>query len=434
MSTRNNYTSVKPSLVLDFANAKSLDPRIDFNRNSIATYVGSNGLIKTARIQQPRLDHNPTTLEPKGLLIEDVSTNIRTNSEDTTAWGSNLGMTVTGNTTMAPDGAITADSWIENSSGYGSGFSSRWKEWSFSATNGYIYTLSAFVKPNGRRYVACYFFGDNNVFGGQEIWFDLQTGTVLSDSGVTSSRPTIDRYPNGWCRISASRQSGASSTGYFAIRFAPTYPLTSYTGDGSSGIYVWGVQVEDSGWMTSYIPTTGSTATRAKEYATMNGVNVTSWYNQRGGTWIGTSYGPSNDYTNGTNHHIFQMSPSNLNQDQSYQVRFDGLTGLTSWGSFTSVTDQWSFGPTGLSGTHSYTRNTRLTFGLGLEQNNIVFYRDGLLHGSDSSANFRTDISHMALGGTVNNGNQLLYSCIKKLVYYPERLSNEQIRVMTINT
>ena len=61
-----DYPTIEPSLKLDFANARALDPRITFTRASVATYVGKDGLIKTAGVNEPRFDHDPTTGESLG--------------------------------------------------------------------------------------------------------------------------------------------------------------------------------------------------------------------------------------------------------------------------------------------------------------------------------------------------------------------------------
>lgn len=72
---------IRPSLLLDFANSKALDPRITFTRASTATYFGADGLLKTAAVNEPRFDHDPATGECKGLLIEEQRTNLLLNSD-----------------------------------------------------------------------------------------------------------------------------------------------------------------------------------------------------------------------------------------------------------------------------------------------------------------------------------------------------------------
>jgi hypothetical protein len=70
MTIKALYPTVRPTLNLDFAKTKTLDPRVTFTRASTATFVGANGLIQTAASGAARFDHNPTTGESLGLLVE----------------------------------------------------------------------------------------------------------------------------------------------------------------------------------------------------------------------------------------------------------------------------------------------------------------------------------------------------------------------------
>jgi hypothetical protein len=80
-SSVNNFPSVRPTLDLDFANSKTLDPRIEFTRASGGSYVGADGLIKYAGVNEARFDHDPVTGESLGLLVEEARTNsIRNNT------------------------------------------------------------------------------------------------------------------------------------------------------------------------------------------------------------------------------------------------------------------------------------------------------------------------------------------------------------------
>ena len=82
-----SYPTIRPSLNLNFARSRALDPRVTFTRASIGTYVGRDGLIKTAGVNQPRFDHDPETLESLGLLIEEPRTNYLGNSRMLFNWG-----------------------------------------------------------------------------------------------------------------------------------------------------------------------------------------------------------------------------------------------------------------------------------------------------------------------------------------------------------
>ena len=75
-----------PSLDLRFADNKSLVDAVTgaslvtFTRASTGTYVGSDGVLQTAATNEARFDHNPTTGESLGLLVEEARTNLLLNS------------------------------------------------------------------------------------------------------------------------------------------------------------------------------------------------------------------------------------------------------------------------------------------------------------------------------------------------------------------
>jgi hypothetical protein len=80
MTIQSNFPAIKPTLLLDFANVKALDPRITFTRASTATYFDQLGVMQTAASGVARFDHNPLTDESLGLLIEEQRTNLVLNS------------------------------------------------------------------------------------------------------------------------------------------------------------------------------------------------------------------------------------------------------------------------------------------------------------------------------------------------------------------
>ena len=104
MTIKALYPTTRPSLDLNFAATKRLDPRITYSRASTGTFVGSNGLIQSAAVNQARFDHNPTTGESLGLLVEEARTNLNLNSAATYNGLTNI----TSNSFLAPDGTLTA--------------------------------------------------------------------------------------------------------------------------------------------------------------------------------------------------------------------------------------------------------------------------------------------------------------------------------------
>jgi hypothetical protein len=270
MTIKALYPTVRPTLNLDFAKTKALDPRVTFTRASTATFVGADGLIKTAASGAARFDHNPATGESLGLLVEEARTNSFLYSEqfDNAYWYQNA-VSVTANSAVAPDGTLTADKIIPNTSNVPHEISK-----SVGVTGSYSTTI--YAKNAGYNGVAL------NAYTGafnEQIRVNLSTGTINSiTSGATGS---LTAFANGWYKITLSTTLPASSGIYITVT---NNNVSSFAGDGTSGIFIWGAQLEAGSFPTSYIPTTTATVTRAADVASMTGTNFSSWYRQDEGT------------------------------------------------------------------------------------------------------------------------------------------------------
>ena len=283
--------NTQPSLDLQFATSKTLDDRVSgqnlitFSRSTTGTYVDSNGIIQTAAIDAPRFDHDPTTNASLGLLVEESRTNLLTYSEEfdnNSAWVRYLDVTVTQDTTTSPAGTTTADSLTAN---VNSG--SIWQNFSF-ATNT-TYTGTIYAKPNGRNFIRLRGFFSNSI----DQIFDLSSGSpgVSSNNTGNALVPTIDPVGNGWyrCRVTFTTPASATS-GNFSFTSEGANSLTYASGDNTTGCYIWGAQLEAGAFPTSYIPTSGSTVTRAADVASITGSNFSRWYEQSEGTIYSESY------------------------------------------------------------------------------------------------------------------------------------------------
>ena len=302
MTIKTLYPNVRPTLDLAFAATKALDPRITFTRASTGTYVGSNGTLRTAGINEARFDHSPLTLESLGLLVEEARTNLLVRSEEfeNVAWTPSNAATPTANIAVAPNGTLTADKIITNN-----GLSSGLVFQTFALSASTTYTFSAYAKAVEWGWTTLQLRGPENVSAG--AWFDLTNGSVGTiDAGVSA---TIQAVGNGWYRCAVTK---TTSTGVSTSRqriYTTNANSVFTTGDGTSGIYVWGAQLEEGAFPTSYIPTTSATATRAADVASITGSNFSSWYRQNAGTffWSGslynTQYSNQNPFriTEGTN-------------------------------------------------------------------------------------------------------------------------------------
>jgi len=242
-----NTTTNRPTLLVDFTTGV-FDHKIFFLRNSIGTYTGPDGLIKTAPVNTPRLDWDPITRECKGLLIEETRTNYRTFSDrmDQASYSQSNLLAVIPNAALAPDGTWSATNIVENTSNGRHEF-----DISQSITNGVTYTYSVYAKAAGRNYMALAYAG-NPISN-----FNLANGTVVGSSANIT--PAIQSVGNGWyrCAITFTASSTTTTAIYHCIiSTALSGSVDTYTGNGKSGLYIWGGQFEVANYMTSYIPTT----------------------------------------------------------------------------------------------------------------------------------------------------------------------------------
>jgi hypothetical protein len=415
MTIKALFPTVRPTLSLDFAKTKVLDPRITFTRASTGTYVGADGLIKTAAVNEARFDHNPATGGSLGLLVEEARTNLQTYSEqfNNAAWTKNH-LPITANAAIAPDGTTTADKLIEATA------ATRGNASGVPLTNGD--TVSVFAKAAEWTYLA---LGISNNGG---IWsvasFNLANGTYTGTTTYGAAfvdTPTITAVGSGWYRCSVRIASGGGVGNRVTIMpfnqsGDPVNPSPSLVGDGTSGIYVWGAQLEAGAFPTTYIPTTAATVTRAADVVSMTGTNFSSWYNQSQGTLIATTpsgialYGASNTT-------YFGISTGAINATSSVG---DGIKyGSGSPGTYTRFFVIASSGIQVDSNSAINASKIALAYAI----NNFAIVRSGSVF-TDSSGNVPTGMDTFTIRGQG-------FQCYSRITYYPVRLPDTQLQALT---
>ena len=273
---------LQTSLYLNFLAGAPLDSRVTFTRGTTGTFVGSNGLIQTAAINAPRFDYDPVTLAAKGLLIEEQRTNILSYSQDFTnaTWTKSLSA-MAGTFTTAPDGTNTGAKWREDNT------TNQHAIYATPSLTAVAYTETWYLKAAERTKVQVSLATAGLAYGASVI-ADLSAGTlsaVTNAGGHTGATATIISAGNGWYRVSLTITATAA-TYYPALTMVTGTNTTNYLGDGTSGIFIWGAQLEVGAFATSYIPTVASQVTRSAENAEMIGTNFSSWYNQSEGTLV----------------------------------------------------------------------------------------------------------------------------------------------------
>lgn len=265
---------VLPRLALDFTTGV-LDPRVTVARAlNTATRVNSSGLIEIVNANLPRFDYDPVTLAAKGLLIEEQRTNALSYSEELSnpVWTTS-NSSIVDNSATSPSGLVNADTLVENTA------TSTHSIQSTASVVGIPVVCSFYAKKKERSKVG---FGGAgfNAQGFQAVW-DLDNGTVFINIG---GRASIQALSNGWYRCSvAFTPSNTSGT---LVLLCDDTGSNNYAGDGSSGLYLWGMQTEAGAFATSYIPTVASSVTRNADVVTMTGANFSDWYNQSQGAFV----------------------------------------------------------------------------------------------------------------------------------------------------
>ena len=396
-----------PALDLTFADKKSLVDRISgnnlitFTRSSVGTYVGADGLIKSAAVNEPRFDHNPTTGESLGLLMEEARTNKIIYSEEQLGSFFLERGSIVNNSTTSPSGAVNATKFVEDSA-LGD---HRWRK-TAATTAAQLVTLSVFVKANGRNFV--WLAGDGT--GG--AWFNLQTATVTLGSG------TITPVGNGWLRITTTvthYTTNASNSYACWLQTSTTANVQNSQGDGVSGVFAWGFQIEPGAFPTSYIPTSGSTVTRAADVASITGSNFSSWYRQDEGTMFVNFNKTSTERQN-----PFAISDgSTTNRIGVYYLGTSVVSYIAS--------------PSGGFDQSVYTTSSPLSskYAIGYTSGNTMPVINGALSTTITETAIPTN-NTLFLGRTETGGTQYaLNGTINRLTYYPVRFPDAQLQSLT---
>ena len=214
-----------------------------------------------------------TQCAPLGLLVEEARTNLILQSEafSDAAW-SPTQATISANVVVAPDGNTTADKLVESAAAGVSHLVN--PAVALTVVNTTSYTATVYAKAAERTWL--YMLPS---FSPGSAYFDLANGVLGT---VTSATASMQYVGNGWYRCSVTVTS-AATTGFLFVQLASANGTNTYNGDGTSGLYLWGAQLELGAFATSYIPTAAAAVTRNADNAT---ITPGAWYNQPSGTIV----------------------------------------------------------------------------------------------------------------------------------------------------
>jgi len=420
-----------PSLDLRFADNKSLVDAVTgaslvtFTRASSGTFVDSAGVIQTAGTNVPRFDHNPTTGESLGLLVEEERTNSFEWSNSATqgeTWN-NVGTQLNLASGQSDPAGGTAGIRATDANDVSAGTTlqrTSLANLTASTTISYSVWLKPIDCPND--VIRLNVFANTTTDAINAAFSVSGTAitavTTSADGTGAASGASFEVFPNGWYRC---QLTGVPSTVTMADVRARVN-LGSYQRAAGTARFDWyGAQFESGAFATSYIPTSGIAATRNADVAIITGSAFSSWYRQDEGTVFAEAT-PIGD--NGSNQFVYTLAQGTGIAEEIYLMKTSGTNSITNT-IRSSSTIQFSKSNDSLSPFGSNFKNA-----IGASSTSTNSAVNGVIQGLDASVVMPT-IDNLVLGRRANAafpGNFL----IRRLTYWPQRLPDDTLQTITV--
>ncbi len=396
-----DFTSVRPTLDLIFDDPAGFPDT--FRRPSPAVYFDALGIMKTAAADQPRIDHDPVTGECLGLLVEEARENIalhNTNVDDA-VWTKLRASIDTGTVIAAPDGTLTAYKLVEDTS---DNSHLLYDAYAFEAGKTYIW--SHYLKADERGVIDARLH--NAAFGANvQYRFDLSAKTAVQVTAGTNDSAGIEDIGGGWFRIWITADATTTATANCYI-FLHDGVSNTYLGDGVSGLYPWGGQVEEGEAPTSLIVTGATPVTREADKLMLA---LDDWYNPAGGTLYMEATAPAPlvarnalaiDDNTGDNYILLRdfAAPARIDRGGVLQANLVG-----SW--FNGSTSKLA---------------------VAFVDDDFAMSQDGAAVTTDNSGTVPTGLTQMQVGGRL--GTTFFNGHIKRVIYWPRRLADAVLEAM----
>ena len=371
----------------------------------------------TDRLNVPRLTYQNGGGGCPSLLLEKQSTNLLTYSQNLTgaSW-TTVANTLTANYATSPDGTSNATRIIPNTAN-----STHINYQTFTVSS--ATSITAFAKADGYNFFQIY---GGDASGGPlrySVVVNLTTGAIDTIDTITSNQVAIVSMGNGWYKITISNfTSFTSGFSFIGIAGIPSSGLSRnanldviFAGNGTGGVLAYGIQVEESTYPTSYIPTTSASATRVADACLKTGIS--SLIGQTEGVLFvdmiksqsGYNYYNLSDGTN--NNRIFIGQDADSPDRLRAYVRASGATASV----------DINVGPVA---------NGRYKMAIGYKLNDVVFYINGTLSGTDTNTVMPTGLSDLSLtngtGGVCDLTNN-----VNQVALFKTRLTNAELASLT---
>jgi hypothetical protein len=354
-----------------------------------------------------------------GYTQEGSATNLVTDSEDFSAgsWTKtqlNATTPVSVNQITAPDGTTTADKIVENTAN-----AQRYINDSFGAlSNSTAYVFSVIAKAEERS-IIWLSLGGIAFTTANEAYFNLLSGTVGTITGAGTTAGIIP-LGNGWYRCWISRVSEGTTSSFAYIGMSEVDGTRSYTGDDSSGLYLWGAQFELGTYPSSYTKTSGGTATRAADFLEDQSV---PWLLDDRGTFVIDYHRPAGMANFPQLFDASNSASPTANRVDSYLNSSGVVAGRVSGGGSSSTAN-----------TAASVANSQGKVALAYEPDNWNIALNGTASMPDTSQAMPTGLNQLSIGVGDNGTNSPLDGHIKSLQYYAERKSDADLATLSTIT
>lgn len=444
--------SIAPVLNIDFINTSGVvDPRVTVVRASSASRWNQYGVLETVGNDVPRIEWNPYTKEIKGLLAEQATTNRLLRSEEfgNSAW-IKTNTTVTDNSNTSPSNTLTADTLTATAN------NGTIKQNSNNPATQIVRNFSVFLKRKTGTGRVLIRLGNNekdvtseiNSTEWRRVWLHglAMTGTYTVTSNVNTTTITNHLMETGdVARIATVGGGGNASTSITRVdanTFTYTnnvantsgtttvFPATPYIVLENNGdeVFAWGAQVEVATSITSYVPTTTAIVTRAGERIIYtNQSDFLNWFNTLEGTLI----------------REFQIPEISLISSGSLFSFYSGFTdGLSATSNCMYL--RWVAQPSNSYNDFIVYNSTTLVVDTGNFINSTTNIKQGMVYKLNDfksctnggtlyfdTAGLVPTVNTFIIAESMARADTLGSSYIRKLIYYPKSISNNELQSLT---
>lgn len=362
------------------------------SRSSNATYIDStDNLIKTATANVVRPLYNPFTRVNSGQLLEAAATNLLFPSNIGSGWNYSA---TTLNDATAPDGTLTASTTTVASGSFLQPYLG-----AITVTSSTVYTYSFYVKLGTFTPVGEWLFAVYD-----------ETNSAFIASNIT---PNVTPVTHEWRRVTYTFTTPATCTA------ARIYVFRNQSVTTGGTIFTWGAQLETGYSATSYISTTTATVTRAadsyssatttRQYDSLSTTNR-NWFDPTQGTFV-----MDFDTMSTTN------SPFILKGDSEYITGRGGFDTIGTWDGTNEVNVTNS-----LANTAVYA-----SFGASWSSAGKLLSLNGSIPIVNTNSTFSSAMPGSFIFGSTTGGSRSMLGHIKRVVYYPQRVSNNELQALT---